>query len=1257
MILRKLEVYGFKSFSDRQTFTFAPGITAVIGPNGCGKSNVVDAFKWILGEQAPSSLRSKGMTDVLHLDRDGREAVPYAEGTISFDNAGGVLQSDAAEVEVTRRIHRDGRSEYLMNGRPVRLRDLRDLFLGTGIGTRSYFVLEQGRITEIIKKSPVERRAIFEEAAGIGKYNKRRREAERKLQAVDDNLSRARDVIAEVQRQIRSLRIQAGKARSFQEGAERLREVRLQAGTIRYYRTEKDLGEIATRLASIGGDEERALAAYARATRVREESQMLRERVEQAVRRYASALDADAERVAEWRAEIDEQRARAGNFEAQAEAKLAERERLDGELESRRAEVARVDEELGTVAAARGAFIELRWDKSAEHDEAIEAVADVDGRALALRARAEVQEQARVAIANRLGEHRVRRGNAEGSLERLTRRAAALGEQLGHVVTERTSAETASAELSSSLETMRRSLGELREEAAATHERVESLDESIAGARVDLKERLGRLEVLRDLETSREGVSEGARFLLEEGPGGFALLGDRIGVAPEHARAIERALGTDVEALLADDVPSALDAAELLKGQGKGGAIFWAGDASTAPPPPGSRPEGDGVVGWAPDLVADGDEAGAARAVRALLRDVVVVESRTVALGLRDRGVTDSWRLVTLDGEVFGPMARIVAGESVMARGLISRRIEIGRVEGEVEQLERRIAELDAERDTAASQRLALEERVRQAEARLRDGDLDHAKQTKTVDELKRREAELGEERLVGETEMAELRTELESIRAAEAESERELATVDAELDAIVAKQVELDAAAARARTTSSRAKAELDRVDAVLSGLGQREQQRRDVRFQLEERATETEAARASLQAEAERFREWASKSVTDVAQIESRIEAADRAAERWQSLRDQARGEAESFESTLADAQRDEDEAGGQVEALRRSREDDRVRQGELRTRLESLVERLRSEEGVELAEVAVERTPDGLPVVVAEQTTDADAQESTDVTAEASDEASGEDPADKDPAGEDSGGEPSSAPEAPTAEAPTPRSLTELDEEASRLKRKLDRLGPVNTDAIRELEELEEREEFYTRQENDLVESQRALEDIIRRINKRSREIFVESFNKIRGEFRNIFRKLFGGGRGDIRLLDEENVLESGVEIVAQPPEKGAKSIDMLSGGERVMTTTALLFAIFTARPCPFCLLDEIDAALDEANIERFLDMVRGFLGTTQFIIVTHSRRTIAEADVIHGITMPKAGKSSRVSVKFENGEIRAEGQATPAFALDG
>lgn len=1248
MILRKLEVYGFKSFSDRQTFTFAPGITAVIGPNGCGKSNVVDAFKWILGEQAPSSLRSKGMTDVLHLDRDGREAVPYAEGTISFDNSGGVLQSDAVEVEVTRRIHRDGRSEYLMNGRPVRLRDLRDLFMGTGIGTRSYFVLEQGRITEIIKKSPVERRAIFEEAAGIGKYNKRRREAERKLQAVDDNLSRARDVIAEVQRQIRSLRIQAGKARSFQEGAERLREVRLQAGTIRFYRTERDLGEIATRLASIGDDEERALAVYARATRVREESQMLRERVDQAVRRYDAALEADAERVAEWREEIEAQRGRASHFEAQADAKLAERDRLAGEFESRRAEVARVDDELQTVAAARGAFVELRWDKSTELDEAVDAVAEIDAQAVALRARAEAREQSRVAFANRLGEHRVRRGNAEGSLERLSRRAASLGEQFAQVAAERASAETASAELSSSLETMRRSLDELREEAAATHERVESLDESIAGARVDLKERLGRLEVLRDLETSREGVSEGARFLLEEGTDGFALLGDRIDVAPEHARAIERALGTDVEALLAADVPAALDAAELLKRHGKGGAIFWAGEAGTATAPTGDRPAGDGVVGWAPDLIADGARGGAADAVRALLRDVVVVQSRTVALALRERGVTDHWRLVTLDGEVFGPLSRIVAGESVMARGLISRRIEIQRVEAETAALETRIGELETERDTAAGRRLALEERVRQAEARLRDGDLDHAKQTKTVDELKRRETELTEERAVGETESAELRAELETIRAAEAEAEGQLAEVDAELDAIVAEQVELEARATRVRGAASRAKAELDRVDAVLSGLGQRERQRRDVRFQLEERAAETEAARASLQAEAESFREWAAKSVTDVAQVEARIDAAVRAAERWRSLRDQARGEAESFESTLEAAQRDEDEAGTQVEALRRSREDDRVRQGELRTRLESLVERLRSEEGVELAEVAAERTLDGLPIVVAlaeaPGATNGEVQDDVHANGESSD---GETPEDETPT--------PTPTEAPT-EAPTPRTLTELDEEAARLKRKLDRLGPVNTDAIRELEELEERERFYTRQEHDLVESQRTLEDIIRRINKRSREIFVESFNKIRGEFRNIFRKLFGGGRGDIRLLDEENVLESGVEIVAQPPEKGAKSIDMLSGGERVMTTTALLFAIFTARPCPFCLLDEIDAALDEANIERFLDMVRGFLGTTQFIIVTHSRRTIAEADVIHGITMPKAGKSSRVSVKFENGEIRAEGQATPAFALD-
>ena len=240
--------------------------------------------------------------------------------------------------------------------------------------------------------------------------------------------------------------------------------------------------------------------------------------------------------------------------------------------------------------------------------------------------------------------------------------------------------------------------------------------------------------------------------------------------------------------------------------------------------------------------------------------------------------------------------------------------------------------------------------------------------------------------------------------------------------------------------------------------------------------------------------------------------------------------------------------------------------------------------------------------------------------------------------------------------TAGSSEPSDLHGLEDEAARLKKKLDRLGPVNVEAISELADLESRESFYLAQERDLNEARKALEDIIRRINRRSRQIFLETFNTIRAEFRSIFRKLFGGGRGDVRLLDEENVLESGVEIVAQPPEKGAKSIDMLSGGEKVMTTIALLFAIFRARPCPFCLLDEIDAALDEANIQRFLDMVNGFLEKTQFIIVTHNKRTIAKADVIHGITMPKAGRSQRVSVKFEEGEARPVDRTVPVFALE-
>ncbi|MBN2492826.1 MAG: chromosome segregation protein SMC [Planctomycetes bacterium] len=1209
MILRKLEVYGFKSFADRQTFHFAPGITAIIGPNGCGKSNIVDAFKWVLGEQAPSSLRSKGMTDVLHLDREGKEAVAYAEGSITFDNTSGLLHYDAPEVVVTRRIHRDGHGEYLINNRPVRLRTLRDLFLGTGIGTRSYFVLEQGRITDIIKRSPVERRVIFEEAAGIGRYNQRRREAERKLQAVDDSLRRAHDVIGEISRQIRSLRIQAGRARSYNETAARLGEVRIQAGALRYLELVADVNAVARRLEAEADEEEQARVAERTAAARREAGDRLRQSAAEAVHRYRAAVHDNEARIQAAREAIAGETDRAAQARAEAADRRAEAERIEAALEAFRRELAELDQGHREAVRARRVFGTLRYRKAAELEDAAEAYRAVVEELDELRREGYERDRRRAELTNQSSALRVRAGSLEGGLERLRRRRHELDAQRARLAAERTSAEGRSASLGSTLAEARQALHEAERAQREARRELADLERQLAEERVNLRERHGRLAVLKDLEAAREGMGAGARYLLgraaPQGSGSPApdgvlgCLADALEVDPAYARAVEKALGDDAEALLTVDAGGALAAADTLKQQRKGGAVFWPVEAPVGAPP--ARAEGfgrghTGFVGWAPELVQVRDPRF--RGALELLADVVVVDSRAAALALRPEAIARGVRLVTLEGEIFGPLARIAAGESVRAAGLISRRAEVQRLEREIADSGRRVAALEAQRAGLQGRSDESERALAQAHEQLRDRDLDRARHLKEVDELCSRERDLEEERRIGEEEAAEMGRELEALRAEERDVAAAIAAEQRRLEAIQARERWLATERGAAGRRLGGMRSEVERIEAVSVATGRRETELHYRKHQMLERISEMDHGRARRREEAHDREAAAGAGAERIRELEARLEGLGAEGVRWERLLAQA-------EQALQDAAADhgaalcaEEEARAALDRVRQVRAEDRIREGQLRTRLEALVERLEEEAGIDLVAHAA------------------------------------------------AGGAPAGAAD-----------LEALEEEAAQLKRKLDRLGPVNAAAIGELADLERRERFYLEQEQDLVASKRVLEDIIRRINRRSRQIFLETFNAVRAEFRAIFRKLFGGGRGDIRLLDEDNVLESGVEILAQPPEKGAKSIDMLSGGEKVMTTTALLFAIFTARPSPFCLLDEIDAALDEANIQRFLDMVSGFVARTQFIIVTHNKRTIAEADVLHGITMPKAGRSQRISVKLENHEVRPAGRTLPAALAAG
>ncbi len=1210
MYLKRLAIHGFKSFANTTTFEFGPGITAIVGPNGSGKSNVADAIRWVLGEQSARLLRTKRQEDVIFAGAGNRAAVGMAEVTLTLDNTERWLPLDFSEVEIARRLYRNGESEYLLNGSRVRLRDILDLLMKGEVGQNSYSIMGQGLVDEVLSMSPEDRRAFLDEAADVKRFRLRIREAQDRLAATSDNIERVALIIQEIEPRLSQLSRQAERAAEYRRltaelstllrlyyghlwaeaqnhvvrvraaldqrvaendaAARRVHQLREQLRTLSdEIRKRRDA--IARRDSRSTEIEQRIAATEQAIALDRERRSMVAARREE-LQREIEALEAERRSLAS--ADIDEGR-RNLEIAGQAEAIRAEMDRCRAELDAAEREYSRL----------RSRVQELR--DGADGD---------DRRAASFRADIESAER-RVADLDREMEQLVARRKAIivellGSRRRIAEARRAVEEGEDHLAAARREADAARDQL-------QRIQDEVRAYEAAGNQELRELDHLE-----------GRLDALRRVQAEHDGVAAGTRQVLIMGqallqefepgslgeppelPGVVGLLSRQLRVPPGLETAINAALEHRLHAVIVEHEQVALEAIAILQRRRQGRAQFLPLDAVRHVYPLNLQKE-RGVVGVAAKLVRC--EQRVRPLVDTLLGRVIIVEDIQTALRMIRRALGS---VVTLDGVYIEPTGVIAGGSTGADEGEFIRQRELEELPARIEELRKR-AEVAAQR--IAQARLAIEQvakRSHEAEANyemLRRAveaarqDLERERERRhrirrDADALRSKRADIHRERTARLQQAEQARRALEALQQRAAERRLELASLEEEL-----------------ALATARREAALAAVSEVSGRLAAAEGERRTLIAMREQHEKALERLDSQVQARKLQARNFE----LEAGVIDERLE---RLARELEAIRSEQARFAE-------DAAPDRDELHRLENHERAVQEEYAAAQDQLlaidRKRLDLENELARAHERLESLRLEMER--EGLAPTDAGDIVSLDDLDRSEPL--------------------------------PEAEAPRIQGGAAIDVEATRqrieeVRRQIRRLGAINEEAPGDYHELKERHEFLTAQLADLTDAADQLRTAIAELNEEVRSRFAVTFETVNRAFGEYFQAFFGGGQASLALTDPERPAEAGIDIEAQPPGKRIKNLSLLSGGERSLTAVALLFALLTANPAPFCVLDEVDAALDEANIGRFTSALRKLSERTQFIVVTHNRRTIEVADAIYGISMGRDGVSKVLSLRLSD-----------------
>jgi chromosome segregation protein len=1288
MRLNRLEIAGFKSFPDRSELTFERGVTAIVGPNGCGKSNVVDALTWVLGEQSARSLRGDRMEDVIFGGSDARKPTAAAEvrlklsgvasrgpsdmgvprslpggpgvllatgvtlgqdslggssgpdaliATLGEDALGGVavaLQEEIEEtplvvrdVELMRRLYRSGESEYLIDGEHCRLRDVQDLLMDAGLGIKAYAVIEQGKIGQILSARPTDRRQLIEEAAGVTKYKSRRRTAELKLEAAQQNLTRVDDIVFEVEKQRGTLKRQAAKARRYR----RLREELRRWEKVQFAQKYQSLGRaIETARTQLALARERETAAAAHLAGLEASLEKLRFDLMEADGRATSAREAAhageleigrlQQQIAFDRQQIDQLANAASDIDAEVRALAARQEPARLEVEARREAAERAtaarDEAAATLAAEQDAYTTAQ-----------RQIEGLEGDVEAARSEVFAAVNAATALRHAMEHAAAARGRMAEQIASLEAEDGDLGIEGQRADVERTTASEALARAAAAMDTLRVDLATRESELVTARGERDARVQELRTRDHDLASVHARLASLEELDAARAHYGDAARTLLAEGPetiGQMGAVADYLEVDGRYERAVEACLGESLQHVL---VPTHAHAEAGLQWVREGNVgrvgfvVASAADQSAKVPESQGEEGASGPEGLTPLTSIVRVSGPAADLIAGLIANAWLAPDFETA---RQAAASVRGTIVTPGGDVFKGPQFVEGGVRAETKGILSTKREIKELRERaeeatraVERVREELASLDLKIANAESAAASLNGELHRQEKAMVGFELQTGTAAETLDRIARKRDQIAVERRSAEEEQRTQDARQEEARQSIARIEIEQRAADEELNRAQRRLFEAREAIQAQANRTAEAKAAhaalVERTTALTADV----QRLRDAAAELDSRLAtrqedlrRNETRRADLQ--------------TAVTESEAKLDAGIRA---FDELRDRVREAEEQSQSLRAGFE----EQDGRIREARRGLDAARADASQLD------ITRATAEADLShLATSCVEAVQATLDEVAAEVA----ALEQQGLLASPKPIDDRPDAAEIDEEGvaseEGVEAEAVQAASEPVA-APAGRQMTP-DEMVADLRTKIERMGAVNMMAIDQFDDLESRHAFLTTQRKDLLDAIASTGEAIKKIDKTTKERFREAFTVINQNFEQTFSTLFGGGRAGLMLLDEADQLESGIDIIAQPPGKRLQSVQLLSGGEKALTAMALMFAIFKYRPSPFCLLDEIDAPLDDANIGRFVEMLQGMQEHTQFILITHNRKTMEIADRLWGVTMEEPGVSKLISVQL-------------------
>lgn len=1247
MYLKSLDIHGFKSFANKTKFEFHKGVTGIVGPNGCGKSNVVDAIRWVLGETSAKALRGGEMADVIFSGTEKRKPLGMAEVTLTMGDCEEALKVDYNEVSITRRVFRDGKSEYRINGTLCRLRDIHDLFMDTGIGRTAYSIMEQGKIDMLLSSKPEDRRQVFEEAAGITKFKKEKKEALRKLDYTEANLLRVSDVLAEQERRMNSLKRQVAKARRYQSLAKSVRTLDTHLGHKRYTEINAQAQELRNSIRSLE-------------VREHEIEQDLPEK-EQAVvvaRNRAQELESE---LSEIRQQLNEKRNNAQaaqskiSFNSERQAELQARiEQNEADIEETREKLAQQEEDLQTATQSLSEISNRIFAQEKEVSEYEETAL----QARSLREEKELELKEARAEANRtqslIAAAQAKIESALAQFEGNRERALQLAEEEDKLRLEREEADAEKQKISAELESRQSKLTGLTEdlesnERSFQHIRgdLDASRDTVASAHKDLAKASSRLEVLEQLVKTGEGLEQGTQAVLKGlddkdlyEPGVRGVLANFIQVEADYTQAVEAALGSHLQTVLVRDAMLAESIIETLTLKKMGQAAILPEDFVPAQSEVQLMHVPDGAVCWALDKVKS--EKVVTPIIEKLLENVLIVEDLNVALKLRPQ--MPDVTFASIKGVVVSAEGVVSGGEaSGEDSSVLDRQNEIRELTETTERLTEQEEQAKARLETLEAQLNEARELVEQSRERLQKGRVDESTLQGQLS-LATREVESIESKIANiEWERKELSEREASATGNREAMESDLGSARARLEELENTQLmatrELEEFMAREQNAMSL----LNEVRTNLAVEKRTMESAEEMKQPMAARLEELRLLTSRREAEIISFRERIESASGESGDLVREIEENTIAANQLEVELEQASASRSGLMEAIDVAEKAASEIRIQVTRVTEQKGKEEVAATKLELRMESLLDNAMERHQVDLTVFR----PDSheLLLCIADQRK----AQSTAAKRKASIDQAGDDPVISE--SEEVSVEEVQAVEIPGDDEPD---WDFVESTLGQLKHKLDSMGPVNVDAIEEFEELEERHNFVKNQFEDLTNSKDELIDVIERINIETRTRFAETFEQIRKNFKDMFKLLFGDkGKADLHLVDEDDPLESGIDVIAKPPGKKLQSITLLSGGERSMTAVALLFSIYQIKPSPFCVLDELDAPLDEANIGRFLKVLDRFIDKSQFIIVTHSKRTMGRADVMYGVTMEEFGVSKPVGMRLtEEKDVNTEAPKSAA-----